>query len=142
LILHGEQNLFRSIQSCWYSLARSFDKEKKFMKAGRLLAARLAALGIACAARGRMHETIGGEEPALWKVQKLIASKKYVDLMHEFARGIPRWSRFPDERERFLTGNEKRPDSGIGVGRLVPGRSDLALPGELTKSRRRIEGRR
>ena len=59
------------------------------MKTGRLLGARLVALGVACV----VHETIGAEEPALWKIQKLIASKKYVDLTHEFAPGIPRWPR-------------------------------------------------
>jgi hypothetical protein len=41
------------------------------MKSGHFLIAGLAALAAA----------IGGEEPALWKLQKLIASKKYVELM-------------------------------------------------------------
>ena len=66
------------------------------MKPGGLLAARLVALGVACA----VYETIGGEEPALWKIQKLLASKKYVDLTHEFAPGIPRWPGFPDETRK------------------------------------------
>jgi hypothetical protein len=29
-------------------------------------------------------------EASLWKIQKLLASKKHVDLTHEFAPGIPR----------------------------------------------------
>lgn len=32
-----------------------------------------------------------------WKIQKTLASKKYVDLTHEFEPGIPRWPGFPDE---------------------------------------------
>jgi hypothetical protein len=41
-------------------LLRDHLTKKMFMKTGRLLAARLGALGVACA----VHETIGGEEPA------------------------------------------------------------------------------
>ena len=38
----------------------------------------------------------GAEDKPLWKIQKVLASKKYVDLTHEFAPGIPRWPGFPD----------------------------------------------
>src|SRR5262249_2221938 len=31
------------------------------------------------------------EEPSLWPVQRILASKRYVDLTHEFAPGIPHW---------------------------------------------------
>ena len=41
------------------------------MKSGHFLVAGTAVMAAA----------IGGEEPALWKVQTLIASKKYVELM-------------------------------------------------------------
>jgi len=37
---------------------------------------------------------------SLWKIQRVLASKKYVDLTHEFAPGIPRWPGFPDERAK------------------------------------------
>jgi hypothetical protein len=30
------------------------------------------------------------EEPSLWKIQKTLAAKKYVDLTHAFEPGIPR----------------------------------------------------
>ena len=34
------------------------------------------------------------DDHSLWKIQKLLASKKYVDLTHDFAPGIPRWPGF------------------------------------------------
>ena len=42
------------------------------------------------------------DETSLWKIQELLASKKYVDLTHEFAPGIPRWSGFPDETRKTI----------------------------------------
>src|SRR6266508_4471372 len=38
----------------------------------------------------------------LWQIQKVLASKKYVDLTHEFAPGIPRWPGFPDETRKTI----------------------------------------
>ena len=35
--------------------------------------------------------TSSGEEPSLWQLQQILASKRYIDLTHEFAPGIPRW---------------------------------------------------
>ena len=46
----------------------------------------------------------------LWKIQKLLASKTYVDLTHDFAPGIPRWRGFPDETRKTIYWYEKRPD--------------------------------
>src|SRR6266487_123615 len=37
------------------------------------------------------------EEPSLWQIQQILASKRYVDLTHEFAPRIPHWPGFPDE---------------------------------------------
>src|SRR5918996_4022096 len=61
----------------------------------------------------------------LWKIQKVLASKKYVDLTHEFAPGIPRWSGFPDETRKTIywydppkdgsAAADKRPDT-MGSG--------------------------
>ena len=61
----------------------------------------------------------------LWKIQKVLASKKYVDLTHEFAPGIPRWPGFPDETRKTIywydppkdgSGSaDKRPDT-MGSG--------------------------
>jgi kynurenine formamidase len=41
----------------------------------------------------------------------VLASKKYVDLTHEFAPGIPRWPGFPDETRKTIYWYEKRPDT-------------------------------
>jgi hypothetical protein len=51
----------------------------------------------------------------LWQIQKMLASKKYVDLTHEFAPGIPRWPGFPDETRKTIYWYEKRPDT-MGSG--------------------------
>jgi kynurenine formamidase len=48
---------------------------------------------------------------SLWKIQKVLASKKYVDLTHEFAPGIPRWPGFPDETRKTIYWYDKRPDT-------------------------------
>jgi len=37
-------------------------------------------------------------EPTLWEIQKILGSKKFVDLTHAFAPGIPHWHGFPDEK--------------------------------------------
>ena len=61
----------------------------------------------------------------LWKIQKVLASKKYVDLTHAFAPGIPRWPGFPDETRKTIywydppkdgsAEADKRPDT-LGSG--------------------------
>jgi len=53
--------------------------------------------------------------PHLWQIQKMLASKKYVDLTHAFAPGIPRWPGFPDETRKTIYWYEKRPDT-MGSG--------------------------
>src|SRR5256886_11081503 len=58
---------------------------------------------------------IGADKPSLWSVQKLLASKKYVDLTHAFAPGIPRWPGFPDETRKTIYWYDKRPDT-MGAG--------------------------
>jgi kynurenine formamidase len=54
-------------------------------------------------------------DTALWKIQRTLASKKYVDLTHEFEPGIPRWSGFPDETRKTIYWYDKRPDT-MGAG--------------------------
>jgi kynurenine formamidase len=54
-------------------------------------------------------------ELSLWKFQKLLVSKRYVDLTHEFAPGIPHWSGFPDETRKTIYWYDKRPGT-MGVG--------------------------
>src|SRR5947207_8690064 len=38
-----------------------------------------------------------------------MASKKFVDLTHDFAPGIPRWSGFPDEQRKTIYWYKKQP---------------------------------
>ncbi len=44
----------------------------------------------------------GADDKPLWQIQKVLASKKYIDLTHEFAPGIPRWPGFPDETRKTI----------------------------------------
>jgi kynurenine formamidase len=57
----------------------------------------------------------GTDALQLWQIQKVLASKKYVDLTHEFVPGIPRWSGFPDETRKTIYWYDKRPDT-MGSG--------------------------
>jgi kynurenine formamidase len=59
--------------------------------------------------------TSGGEEPSLWQVQRILASKRYIDLTHEFAPGIPHWPGFPDETRKTIYWYDKRPNV-MGTG--------------------------
>jgi kynurenine formamidase len=60
----------------------------------------------------------GADDKPLWQIQQTLASKKYVDLTHEFAPGIPRWPGFPDETRKTIywydppkAGSPSRPDT-------------------------------
>jgi kynurenine formamidase len=55
------------------------------------------------------------EARQLWEIQKLLASKKHVDLTHEFAPGIPHWPGFPDETRKTIYWYDKRPGT-VGTG--------------------------
>jgi kynurenine formamidase len=55
------------------------------------------------------------EANSLWPLQRTIASKKFVDLTHDFAPGIPHWPGFPDETARTVYWYDKRPDT-MGSG--------------------------
>ena len=56
-------------------------------------------LGLA-AASALSGQTDG--EPTLLQIQKILTKKRFVDLTHAFAPGIPHWPGFPDEkRERI-----------------------------------------
>ena len=55
------------------------------------------------------------EQNTLWQIQKTLALKRYVDLTHEFAPGIPRWPGFPDETRKTIYWYDKRPDT-MGAG--------------------------
>lgn len=53
----------------------------------------------------------GADNRSLWTIQQTLASKKYVDLTHAFAPGMPRWPGFPDETRKTIYWYEKRPDT-------------------------------
>src|SRR5437879_1372621 len=56
-----------------------------------------------------------GDEPALTRIQQILAGNKYVDLTHAFAPGIPRWPGFPDETRKTIYWYDKRPET-MGSG--------------------------
>jgi kynurenine formamidase len=51
-----------------------------------------------------------GEEPSLWQIQRILAGKRYIDLTHEFAPGIPHWPGFPDETRKTIYWYDKGPN--------------------------------
>ena len=57
------------------------------------------------AAQGRERTS----ELSLVDLYKVLVSKKFVDLTHEFAPGIPHWSGFPDEQRKTIYWYEKQP---------------------------------
>ena len=59
--------------------------------------------------------TFSADPPSLWPIQQTLAGKKFVDLTHEFAPGIPRWPGFPDENRKTIYWYDKRPDT-MGAG--------------------------
>ena len=52
---------------------------------------------------------------SLWPIQQQLTGRKFVDLTHEFAPGIPHWPGFPDETRKTIYWYEKRPDT-MGMG--------------------------
>lgn len=46
-------------------------------------------------------------QPSLLQIQKILAGKRFVDLTHAFAPGIPHWPGFPDERRETIYWYEK-----------------------------------
>jgi kynurenine formamidase len=61
---------------------------------------------------GSLH---AAETESLWPLQKVLAQKKFVDLTHAFAPGVPHWHGFPDETCKTIYWYDKRPDT-IGAG--------------------------
>ncbi|HEY2139601.1 MAG TPA: cyclase family protein, partial [Chthoniobacterales bacterium] len=54
-------------------------------------------------------------EPSLLDIQKILGSKKFVDLTHAFEPGIPHWPGFPDEKRETAYWYEKGRGS-LGAG--------------------------
>ncbi len=46
-------------------------------------------------------------EPTLLEIQKILGNKRFVDLTHAFAPGIPHWHGFPDEKTETVYWYEK-----------------------------------
>lgn len=75
-------------------------------------------------------------EPSLLDLQKILARKKFVDLTHDFAPGIPRWSGFPDEQRKTIYWYDKQPEMmGDGFSRKC---TCTLGSGARTSIRRRI----
>lgn len=49
----------------------------------------------------------GAGEPSLLAIQKILSGKKFVDLTHAFAPGIPHWPGFPEEKRETVYWYEK-----------------------------------
>lgn len=66
------------------------------------------------------------ESPSLWNVVKLLQSKRFVDLTHTFAPGIPHWPGFDDEQLTTLYYYDK------GVGKKGSGflAHEYTIPGQ------------
>ena len=79
----------------------------------------------------------GADDKSLWQIQKVLASKKYVDLTHEFAPGIPRWPGFPDETRKIIYWYDKRPDT-MGSGFFSELFTRTSANGARTQIRRHI----
>jgi kynurenine formamidase len=56
-----------------------------------------------------------GDKDSLWNIQKILASKRYVDLTHAFSPGIPHWPGFPDETRKTIYWYDKR-EGTMGSG--------------------------
>ena len=54
-------------------------------------------------------------EPSLIDLQKTLINKKFVDLTHDFAPGIPHWSGFPNEERKTIYWYHKQ-DGLMGEG--------------------------
>jgi kynurenine formamidase len=76
---------------------------------------RLAFLTIVLAAAVGFTHAKDESETSLWAIQKMLAAKKFVDLTHEFALGIPHWPGFPDEMRKTVYWYYKRSDT-MGAG--------------------------
>ena len=72
----------------------------------------ITAITLAFAAGGSAQH---GDEPSLTRIQQILAGKKYVDLTHAFAPGIPCWPGFPDETRKTIYWYDKRPET-MGSG--------------------------
>jgi kynurenine formamidase len=66
----------------------------------RLLAVAILSCGIGLGRTAYSREPV--TEPSLIDLQKTLINKKFVDLTHDFAPGIPSWSGFPNEERKTI----------------------------------------
>ena len=55
-----------------------------------------------CLASCSLANAKGADELTLSKIQRALVGKRFVDLTHAFAPGIPRWPGFPDEKRKTI----------------------------------------
>jgi kynurenine formamidase len=79
------------------------------------LPSRLALFAVGLVAACGFSAAKDQNQSSLWPIQRMLAAKKFVDLTHEFAPGIPHWPGFPDETRKTLYWYDKRPDT-MGSG--------------------------
>lgn len=95
--------MFDFIRSCWLLFGRCVNSESMM---------RLRRAGVIGMLTSALCASALAKEPAtssLAEVQKILATKKFVDLTHAFAPGIPHWPGFPDEQRRTIYDYEKQP---------------------------------
>lgn len=73
----------------------------------RLLAVAILSCGIGPGGTAYSREPV--TEPSLIDLQKTLINKKFVDLTHDFAPGIPCWSGFPNEERKTIYWYHKQP---------------------------------
>src|SRR5439155_4200512 len=101
------RDLFKVIRRYWLLNVKCFNKAQVPIKKIFLWS-----VGLTLAA---FSSVWSAEEPSLWQIQQIIAGKRYVDLTHEFAPGIPHCLRFPDEARKTIYWYEKR-SNVMGTG--------------------------
>jgi len=79
----------------------------------RLLAVAILSCGIGLGIRAYGREAV--TELSLIDLQKTLINKKFVDLTHDFAPGIPHWSGFPNEERKTIYWYHKQ-DGLMGEG--------------------------
>src|SRR5256886_6938377 len=101
------RDLFKVIRRYWLLNVKCFNKAQMPIKKIFLWS-----VGLSLAA---FSSVWSAEEPSLWQIQQILAGKRYVDLTHEFAPGIPHWPGFPDEARKTIYWYEKR-SNVMGTG--------------------------
>jgi kynurenine formamidase len=73
------------------------------------MAAKASISADACRSRRPVGDARASHDASsLWQIQQILAGKRYVDLTHEFAPGIPHWPGFPDETRKTIHWYDKR----------------------------------